>query len=108
MWPDFEQALKTGEPIKYKPFMSSSLDPGTAGAFTANNGGVETILEVTASRGLYVDPISKNSGERELLLPRNGSYKVTGIETRTVEAQSMGKKYTKKVRVVKVTANHGD
>ena len=105
-WGDVDKLLQTGDVVKRKGYLSSSIDPSVAGTFTWSDNPL--VAEVTTDRGLYVDPISKNAGEKEVLLPRNASYKVTGVEDRMVEVQSNGKKYHKKVRVVKMTAHYGD
>ncbi|MCQ6530928.1 ADP-ribosyltransferase [Bacillus mycoides] len=66
---------------KYKKdpaYMSTSIVKDAAEAFSE----APILMKIHIPKGvpaIYVDPLSKNPGEMELLLPRNRTYKVTNI-----------------------------
>lgn len=59
-------------------FVSTSVDPGVADAFSS-----DTVMEIRVpkgTKGFYMEPITNVPGEEELLLDRGYEFKITGIE----------------------------
>lgn len=75
------QALKNGDSITLKGFSSTSLDPGKATEFAGKDSKEPLVFEIRASRGLYVEPITRETDEKELILPNNGKFRVVGMAT---------------------------
>lgn len=68
--------VKVGEVFTDEGYQSTTLD--RYGSF---GGGVKLHISVPAgSRALWVDDVSSNQGEYELLLPRNARLQITAIE----------------------------
>ena len=64
-----------GTRLTEKGFMSTGVSTGSAWS------GIRLKVYIPAgSKGMYVDPISKNSGEMELLLQRNSTFEVKEID----------------------------
>jgi hypothetical protein len=85
----FEAAAKSGEAVAFKGFTSTSANPEVALDFG------EVVFEITAKKGLYLEPITQWEGEREILMPHGAKFKVHGI----VEANyavSEGKSWSQK------------
>lgn len=68
-----------GSIISDKAFFSTSIDRSVAGSFTGPGYILKINVPKGKGRGAYVDPISKYSGEREFLMPRNTNLKITGV-----------------------------
>ncbi len=65
-----------GSRITEKGFMSCGVSGSKAWS------GIKLEVHVPkGSKGLYVDPISKHSGERELLLQRNSTFEIKEVKT---------------------------
>lgn len=65
-----------GTRLTEKGFMSTGVSTGSAWS------GIRLKVYIPAgSKGMYVDPISKNSGEMELLLQRNSTFEVKEIDS---------------------------
>ena len=94
-----EAAMKSGKPIYQNGYTSTSIDKNKALAFATGtfneqqheNGAV--MLSITTSKGLYVDPISENKGEKELLIDRQSAFKIKKIQTQEFTDLS-GKKHS--------------
>jgi hypothetical protein len=69
-----EGALKSKQPVEMKGLISTSLSPGTAADFGS------VVMEVRATHGIYVNPVSTVKGERELILDHGTKFKVVGIK----------------------------
>lgn len=70
-----ESALKDGNTITLKGFQSTSIDPHSAWSYKG------LLLEIKPTKGAYLEPVTKSSGEREFLLPHAAKYKVIGHAT---------------------------
>ena len=66
-----------GAIISDKAFLSTSIDKNVARNFGGNYM-FKINIPKGKGRGAYVDSISKHSGEREFLMPRNTQLKITG------------------------------
>lgn len=67
--------VRKGRLLTERAFMSAGVDPSMAW------GGVKLDVCVPAgSKALYVDPISVYKGEGELLIQRNSTFRIKGIE----------------------------
>jgi hypothetical protein len=65
-----------GSRLVEKGFMSCGVTSGKAWS------GIKlTVYIPKGSKGMYVDPISLNRGERELLLQRNSTFEVKEVKT---------------------------
>ena len=65
-----------GSRLVEKAFMSTGVNSGSAWS------GIRLKVYVPAgSKGMYVDPISAFSGEKELLIQRNSTFEIKDIET---------------------------
>jgi len=73
--------LLTGQPLTMRGVVSTTLDPSiaTTGSFGADQAGGFT-FEIRARKGLYVDEVSANEGERELLLDHGSKFRVVAIK----------------------------
>ncbi len=76
------KAAKSGHEVTLAGFQSASLDPDVAmsfaGDFSEDAGKV--LFEIRSRRMSYVDSISTNHGEREVIHPHGASYNVTSVE----------------------------
>lgn len=68
--------LKPGQEIEAKGFVSTSIKKKAAEGFTDQ---ANTVLEIKAKRGLYVDDHSEYPGERELVQAHGTKYKMVGV-----------------------------
>ncbi|WP_114627708.1 ADP-ribosyltransferase [Streptomyces corynorhini] len=94
------QQLLDGDPVTFPEYLSTSTDLGKAETALgrANGGGMKgekVLLEIETSNGRNVDPLSRYRGkESEVLIPRDGKFEMTSVETRVIDG--------KEVKVVKV------
>lgn len=80
----FRRAMESGDSVGFGGYMSTTAHPGVIDDFAKGNpGDVPMRFEVRAKKGIYMDPLAKQSskGEYELLLPRKSRFRVAGIKT---------------------------
>lgn len=70
----FVRSFKTGDSLTMKGYQSTSQEPAVAVA----SGNV--LLRISSTRGLPMRGISKNPGEREVLLGHGWGYEVTEVQ----------------------------
>lgn len=78
-WSMMEEAHSTNKAITLPAYTSTTLDAAQAVTGKRSKANTQITLEIVAKRGAYVDEISKNSGEKELLLPKGSKFRVHGI-----------------------------
>lgn len=66
-----DAAAKSGGSVKMKGFTSTSTKP-----FFGKAEGIH--LRIKPSAGVYLDPVSAQKGEKEVLIPRGAEFKVAG------------------------------
>jgi hypothetical protein len=97
--------LKIGEVYDDKGFMSTTLDKATAERFGMRSGRAEdvpgaTVLEIRLPVGSRVIPMSGAGTESELLLPRDGQFRVVEItHTPPVESENPYERRNAGIRV---------
>lgn len=96
----FTQSLKDGNPITLKGFASTSIDPSSALKFSSKEG-VPLMFEIRATKGVYLEPITHEKGEKELLLPNNGKFRVVGI----AESPTKGTGRVKYIQLEQITGD---
>lgn len=82
--------LQEGDTYYNIPFMSTSLESGTADSFKKSYGVKLVIRAPKGAKALAVDPISSSQGEHEVILPRGQGFRVVkpyDPETDTVELE---------------------
>lgn len=67
-----DQAYQPGTFVQKRGIQSTATSTGQWSG--------EVIFEIRTRWGAYVDPISRNQGEQELLLPHNSLFRVAGVE----------------------------
>ena len=70
---NLERSLKTGEPIEFKEFQSSSTRP------TGVSEGSDSRFDITVRKGIDAKPYSAKPDEWEMIIPP-GNFRVTGKE----------------------------
>lgn len=79
--------VATAKSVRLPGFQSSSLAPHEALEFDSAS---RTFIEIRVPKGnkaLYVDHISRNAGEFEMILPHNAEYRVLGRTTVKVKVR---------------------
>lgn len=74
---EYTRRAGTDDVVQMPSFTSTSLDAGTAGAFSV--GSNRLMFKITAKTGLYVDKVSEMPGERELLQSPSARYRVKAV-----------------------------
>lgn len=75
--------LRIGQTVTDKAFVSTSLNKSKAAEFTTSG----TMLEIKVPKGskaMYLNSLSDYKDEKELLLGRGSSFKITGSRTETI------------------------
>lgn len=80
----FEVAHAAGGVVTMSGFQSATLDPVMAARFAHEE--VGCVLEIRSRRGVYVDPISHNQGEFEVVHNHGSRFRVVGVRQATYNA----------------------
>lgn len=75
---DFANKLKSGTSFYDKGFVSTTSDKNIAGEFSGSKGVLMEISVPKGSKAISLAKSSKHPEEKEILLNRNGKYKITG------------------------------
>jgi hypothetical protein len=70
--------LKVGSTFTDKGYVSTTVKPATGGDFAMR------IKAPASTKGAYIESATYKRGEQEFLLPRNTSFRVTGVLRQTV------------------------
>ncbi len=85
-----ERILNEGGTIRDDGFISTTLNPRVAGKFARQK---PVMLQIRTKKGAYLESVTANKGEHEVLLPRATEFRVLGIDKK-VQELSTGKEFT--------------
>ena len=70
---------KAGDIVRITGFQSGTIKPRTALNFPVERSGADVVLEIIPLRGMYVERLSSNPLEKEVLLPANGNFRLVAV-----------------------------
>jgi hypothetical protein len=91
-----ENKADDGSEFSLPSMTSTTLKASTALGFEKNKQQQQLMFHIKAKTGLYVDPISVNQGEEEIIQSPSTRYKVVGVADTDFKAEKGAWTYTRK------------